>query len=301
MTDIRIKVGTAPVSWGIMEVDGWSEQQPYGSVLDEMREALYSGTELGPYGYFPSEPDRLRAELKERGLDLVAAFVPIPLSDGSQHEAALAEVMRTAELLAEAGARKIVLADAMSRERMAVAGRVSASDGMSDEQWEEAARTLARAARSCQALGLDAVFHHHAGTYIETPDEIERLSESVDADLLGLCLDTGHYYYGGGDPVDAVRKYGSRIRHLHLKDVRPDVLEEVRRDGVDFLEAVRRGVFCELGEGAIDFSYIISALTAEGFNGWAIVEQDIDPSRSSVKPLESAIRSRKFLRQRIGL
>ena len=130
---------------------------------------------------------------------------------------------------------------------------------------------------------------------------IERLSESVDADLLGLCLDTVHYYYGGGDPVDAVRKYGSRIRHLHLKDVRPDVLDEVRRDGVDFLEAVRRGVFCELGEGAIDFSYIISALTAEGFNGWAIVEQDIDPSRSSVRPVESAIRSRKFLRQRIGL
>src|SRR6185295_10260756 len=131
----------------------------------------------------------------------------------------------------------------MSESRMAVSGRVDEErDGMNDKQWEGAAQILNRVAEDCRKLGLTTVFHHHAGTYIETPREIERLCESTDAELLGLCLDTGHYFYGGGDPLEAVRKYGARIRHLHLKDVRPAVLEAVRREGVDFLEAVARCV-----------------------------------------------------------
>ena len=106
-------------------------------------------------------------------------------------------------------------------------------------------------------MGLSAVFHHHAGTFVETPKEVARLCDSVDADLLGLCLDTGHYFFGGGDPVEAVRLYGARIRHLHLKDVQLPILESARRDGIGFLEAVRRGVFCELGEGAVDLNKVI--------------------------------------------
>ncbi len=298
---MAIKVGTAPVSWGIMEVEGWGGQQPYDSVLDQMREAAYSGTELGPYGYFPTDPRRLTEELSARGLVLVSAFVPIPLAEPDRHEAGLAEAVRTAELLAASGARLIVLADVMTRQRMALAGRVDdARDGMSDAQWTAAAKMLTRVTRACRDLGLDSVFHHHAGTYVETPREVERLCNLVEADLLGLCLDTGHYFYGGGDPVEAVRMYGSRIRHLHLKDVRPDVLEAVRRDGVDFLEAVRRDVFCELGEGAVDFPRIISDLTTAGFDGWAIVEQDTDATKPGVRPLESAIRSRRYLHQTLG-
>jgi inosose dehydratase len=285
-----------------MEVEGWGEQQEYSSVLGEMQQAGYSGTELGPYGYFPTEPQRLVAELAERDLQLVSAFVPLPLADADRHDAGFAEALRTAELLAESGARLIVLADEMSKHRMAVAGRADETrDGLSDAQWEAAAQMLTRVTQVCRELGLDAVFHHHAGTYIETPREIERLCASVNADLLGLCLDTGHYFYGGGDPVEAVRQYGARIRHLHLKDVRPAVLETVRREGVDFLEAVRRDVFCELGEGALDFPQIISDLTAAGFTGWAIVEQDTDATKPGVRPLESAIRSRRYLRETVGL
>ncbi len=297
-----VKIGTAPVSWGIMEVEGWDGQQDYSSVLAEMEQAGYSGTELGPYGYFPTQPRHLMAELVEHGLELVSAFVPIPLADADRHEAGFAEALRTAELLAKSQARLIVLADVMSKERLAVAGRVDeARDGMSDAQWEAAAQILTRITQACRELGLDAVFHHHAATYIETPREIERLCESVDAKLLGLCLDTGHYFYGGGDPVKAVRKYGTRIRHLHLKDVRPAVLEMVRHEGVDFLEAVRRDVFCELGAGAIDFPQVISDLIATGFAGWAIVEQDTDATKPGVRPLESAIRSRRYLRETVGL
>ena len=172
---------------------------------------------------------------------------------------------------------------------------------MSHQQWAEAAKILGRTARACGDRGLRVVFHPHAGTFVEAPDEIERLCSLTDPDLIGLCLDTGHYFYGGGDPVDAVRRYGARIWHLHLKDVQPSVLEAVRREDVGFLEAVRRGVFCELGEGVVDFPEVIRSLSASGYNGWAVVEQDVDPQQPGVQPLQSAIRSRAYLRKVIQM
>ena len=299
---MKIKVGNAPVSWGVMEVAGWGQQVPYGQVLDEISEAGYAGSELGPYGYFPTEPNALMSELSARGLQLVAGFVPIPLAHPERHEAGYQEAMKVAQLLARSGAPLIVLADEMSEERIAVSGRVDEErDGMNDSQWDGAMRLIRRIAEACRELGLSPVFHHHAGTFVETPKEIARLCENTDSDLLGLCLDTGHYFFGGGDPVDAVRLYGARIRHLHLKDVQLPVLEAARRNEVGFLEAVRRGVFCELGDGAVDLNKVIQDMIAGGYSGWAIVEQDVDPRSAGVKPLESAIRSRQYLRDVIGI
>ena len=299
---MNIKVGNAPVSWGVMEVADWGEQIPYGKVLDEIAAAGYAGTELGPFGYFPTEPNDLSAELSSRELQLVASFVPIPLAHSDRHDAGYQEAIKIAHLLAQTGAHLIVLADEMSTARMAVSGRVDESrDGMTDSQWKAAADILERIGEACSELGLRAVFHHHAGTFVETPKEIARLCESTDPDLLGLCLDTGHYFFGGGDPVEAVCAYGTRIRHLHLKDVKLQTLEAARRDGIGFLEAVRRGVFCELGEGAIDLKKIIQDLSAAGYSDWAIVEQDVDTRTADVKPFESARRSREYLRNVIGI
>ena len=299
---MNIKVGNAPVSWGVMEVAGWGEQIPYSKVLDEIAAAGYAGTELGPFGYLPTEPKDLSAALSARGLQLVASFVPIPLAHNDRHEAAYQEAVKVAQLLSQTGARLIVLADEMSEARMAVSGRVDDSrDGMSASQWAGAAQILERITKACRELGVGAAFHHHSGTFIETPKEIARLCDSTDGDLLGLCLDTGHYFFGGGDPVDAVRMYGTRIRHLHLKDVHLPILEGARRDGVGFLEAVRRGVFCDLGQGAIALKHVIQDLSAGGYSDWAIVEQDIDTRSSDVKPFESARRSREYLRDKIGI
>lgn len=297
---MHIKVGNAPVSWGVMEVADWGEQISYAQVLDEIAAAGYDGTELGPYGYLPTEPNKLAGELSSRGLQLVASFVPIPLAHRERHDAGYQEAIKVGQLLAQAGARVIVLADEMSEARIAVSGRVKDSDGMSDAQWDGAAQILERIAEACNKLGLSAVFHHHAGTFVETPGEIARLCASTDAALLGLCLDTGHYLFGGGDPVDAVRLYNSRIRHLHLKDVKLQVLEAARREGVGFLDAVRRGVFCELGEGAVDLRTILQNMTAAGYSDWAIVEQDVDTRSADVQPFESARRSREYLRSIMG-
>jgi Sugar phosphate isomerases/epimerases len=300
--NVSIKVGTAPVSWGIMEAEGWTARQGYVRVLDEMAKAGYEGTELGPYGYLPTDADCLIAELSSRGLRLVSAFVPVHLSDVQRHEADFREAMKVATLLARAGSRLIVLADEMGGARMSVAGRVNEQrDGMSERHWDGAVEILNRIAKACRELGLVTAFHHHAGTLVETPAEIERLCASTDPALIGLCLDSGHYMYGGGDPVDAVEKYGSRIVHLHLKDVRPDVLQSVREDGVGFLDAVRRGVFCELGEGGVDVSAITKGLMNCGYEGWALVEQDVDAEQPGVNPYESAVRSRQYLRDVIGL
>jgi inosose dehydratase len=299
---MSIKVGNAPVSWGVMEVADWGEQIPYRKVLDEITKAGYAGTELGPYGYFPTEPNELAAELSARRLQLVASFVPVPLAHPERHDVGYQEAMKVARLLEQTGARLIVLADEMSKARMAVSGRVDESrDGMNQQQWEGAAHILGRIAEACRELGLTTVFHHHAGTFVETPKEVARLCDSVDADLLGLCLDTGHYLFGGGDPVEAVRLYGARIRHLHLKDVQLPILESARRDGIGFLEAVRRGVFCELGDGAVDLNRVIQDLTAVGYSEWAIVEQDVDTRNKDVKPFESALRSRQYLKKVIGI
>jgi inosose dehydratase len=250
----------------------------------------------------PTDPVALMTELSSRGLQMVSAFVPIPLSGRQYHAETLDEAMKVAELLASVGARLIVLAGDMNTSRMAVAGRVvEERDGLSDRAWHDAVEIITRIARACSQVGLATAFHHHAGTFVETPSEIERLCASTDPSLVGLCLDTGHYVYGGGDPVEAVDKYGARIRHLHFKDVRPAVLESIRQEGVGFLDAVRRGVFCELGDGAVDFPEITRRLIGCGFEGWAVVEQDVDAGQPGVKPLESAVRSRRYLRETIAL
>ena len=297
-----IRIATAPVSWGILEVEGWGKQRPYGEVLDEIVKAGYTGTELGPYGFLPTDPKQLKSELAKRNLPLLGAFTPLPLAHAGQHDAALQSAMEVARLLAPAGAMLLVLADEMSSARMAVAGSVDEGrDGMNASQWDGAARLLDRVARAGRELGLSSVFHHHCGTYIETPGEVERLLAMTDPQMLGLCLDTGHYVYGGGDPVDCARRHGKRIRHLHLKDVKPPVLERVRRERIPYLDAIRMGVFCELGQGGVNLTGVIHELTAAGFDGWAVFEQDVDPTQPGCNPLESATRSRNYLRKTVHL
>jgi len=297
-----IRIATAPVSWGILEVQGWGKQRPYGEVLDEIVQAGYTGTELGPYGFLPTDPKQLKSELAKRNLPLLGAFTPLPLAHAAQHDAALQSALEVARLLSQAGAMLLVLADEMSSARMAVAGSVDERrDGMNAQQWDGAARLLDRVARAGRELGLSSVFHHHCGTYIETPGEVERLLAMTDPQMLGLCLDTGHYVYGGGDPVDCARRHGKRIRHLHLKDVKPPVLERVRRERIPYLDAIRMGVFCELGQGGVDLTGVIHELTAAGFDGWAVFEQDVDPTQPGCNPLESATRSRNYLRKTVHL
>jgi inosose dehydratase len=296
---MAIRIATAPVSWGVMEVEtSWGRTQTFESVLDEMVSAGYDGTELGPWGFLPTESKRLTAELSRRNIRLIGAFVPIALADPEGHQAGYESAITTAHLLAQCGAPVVVLADAMYERRMAVAGRVvEERDGLSGTAWSSAAKLLEKIAAEVNALGVRAVFHHHAGTYIETPSEVDRLLSITDPSQLGLCLDTGHYFYGGGDPVQAAQRYGARIWHLHLKDVRAHVLDRARNEKCGFLDAVANGVFCPLGEGDVDIVGVINELQAQSYDGWAVFEQDVDPTKPGIVPRESAAASRQYLRK----
>lgn len=296
-----IRIATAPVSWGVMEVDSWAERPSYEHVLDEMVQAGYAGTELGPFGFLPTDAQTLKQELSRRNLTLLGAFVPLPLGRADAHAEGMRCALVTARLLAENAAPYLILADEMSEKRMALAGRASENDGFTEAQWAGAAKLVGCIVQSARELGVRSVFHHHAGTYVETPAEVERLMALTDPSLLGICLDTGHYVYGGGDPVAFARAHVSRIWHLHLKDIRATVLAQVRREGVGFLEAIRLGVFTELGQGNVDLAGVIRVLTEGGFDGWGVFEQDVDPTVPGTNPLASARRSREYLRSVAGV
>jgi inosose dehydratase len=295
-SNMSIRIATAPVSWGILEIEGWTWRKTYTEVLDEMVQAGYSGTELGPYGFLPTNPNELKRELGQRKLSLLGAFVPLPLADAERHQAGLQSALEVIRLLADAGAPILVLADSMDPHRMDIAGSVTEADGLSDEQWKRAAELVNTVALRAREQGLRSAFHHHAGSYVETPRELDRLLTLTDPHLIGICLDTGHYFYGGGDPVECARTHAKRVWHLHLKDIQPEVLAEVRHAKIPYLDAVGRGVFCELGQGAVDLVGVIHELQRAGFDGWGVFEQDVDPALAGPNPLESAVRSRAYLK-----
>jgi len=280
-----------------MEVRGWSAPIPYTRVLDEIAASGYSGTELGPYGYFPTGAAKLRDELARRNLELTSAFVPLRLKDRAAVWSSLDETCAIARLLAACGAKYLVLADHIWPERMACAGwAAEAGIHLTAAEWKTMVESVRTVATLANEHGLRCVFHHHVGTYVETPEEVAILMHETSAHSLALCLDTGHYLYGGGDPVEAVRQYRSRIEYLHFKDVNSRVLADARRERLGFLDGVRRGIFCQLGHGAVDFPGLKRELDNAAFEGWAVVEQDVDPFRAAAStPAQNAEASRDFL------
>jgi inosose dehydratase len=298
-----IRVANAPCSWGVLEFDTPVPRAAASEVLNEISAAGYAGTELGDWGFMPTEPTALSAEVGRRGLWLVGGFVPIRLADASAIDAGIERAVRTAALLAGAAGSDafIVLSDdnASVPNRTARAGSVRPEDGLRAGDWDgfaDRAQQVARAVRD--AAGLRTVFHHHCAGYVETPEEIDALMSRTDPALLGLCLDTGHVTFGGGDPLAAIRQYGDRIWHVHFKDCDPALAGAARTEGWDYHTSVRRGIFCELGRGSVPFAAILDELNRRRYGGWIVVEQDVLPGLGT--PAASAARNRAFLRN-LGL
>jgi inosose dehydratase len=293
------RLAAAPITWGVCELPNWGDVPPYQRVLDEMAAAGYAGTELGPLGYLPADPAHLRRELELRGLLLVGAFCPVTFHQVEEIRQSLDRATSFARFLADAGCPFLIAADAGSEARRAIAGRVPREALLPDDAWERFAEGLAELGHQCASLGLRVVFHPHAGTHVETPEEIDSLFSRLPADAAGLCLDTGHVAYGGGDPVDVCRRYVDRVRHVHAKDVRRDVLDRVRQEGVAYEEAVGQGVFAPLGEGMVDFPGLVAVLKQAGYDGWYVLEQDVrlGPPWPAQDPTENARNSAEYLRR----
>jgi inosose dehydratase len=300
-----IRIANAPCSWGALEFDLEQKSEPIGfeQVLNEIQETGYAGTELGDWGFMPTQPHLLHQEIKARNLELLGAFVPVALADASQHQAGIETALRVAELMHNAGYTDafIVLADdnASVPIRTKNAGRITPEMGLSDAAWKTfAAGAEAVAAAVKEAFGLRTVFHHHCAGYVETPEEIDTLMKLTSPDLLGLCLDMGHYAFGGGDPLLALKHYSNRIWHVHFKDFNPDAAQESKEQDGDYFDAIKRGVFCELGKGAVNFQAVTTELGAAGYKGWIVVEQDILPGMGA--PKKSALANRNYIKS-LGL
>lgn len=298
-----IQVANAPCSWGALEFELEGKALGYDQVLSEMVETGYAGTELGDWGFMPPEPVKLNNVLSNKELALLGAFVPVALAQEEAHEKGVELALKTAGLMYDAGYKDafIVLADENGSvdERTKNAGRITPGMGLSAEQWKTFASGAEKVAQAVKdKYKMRTVFHHHCGGYVETPEEVDMLMSLTKSDLLGLCLDMGHYAFGGGDPVKALVKYYNRIWHVHFKDFDPQVGAAAVASGYDYFKSVEEGVFCELGKGNVDFQTIVDILKKNGYDGWIVVEQDVLPGMGS--PKKCAANNRKYI-QTLGL
>jgi inosose dehydratase len=294
----RFLFASAPDSWGVLDYPGPSWEQSYEKMLDEMVEAGYTGSELGPYGFFPTDPKILQAQLEKRKLKLLASFVPVKMTDPAAGTAVIERIRKVGNLLATLKAPFLVMADDQSSERNAFSGRVydKACPTLSAEQWKHIGKIVADAEKVANEFGLDLVFHPHVATYVETPEECERFFDATSHTNVGLCLDTGHCVYGHGDSVTEAEKYKSKLRFVHIKDCSVKVLEDARRNKFTFEEAIEHKVFTVIGEGNIDFPAFFRTLVKNGYSGWSVVEQDVKFGATPIPPTESIAASLKYLR-----
>lgn len=294
----RFQFASAPDSWGVLDYPGPSWEQSYETMLDEMAEAGYTGSELGPYGFFPTDPKILAPQLEKRKLKLLASFVPVKMTDPAAGAAVIDRIRRVGNLLAALKAPFLVMADDQSKERNAFSGRVydKGCPTLSAAQWKHIGKIVADAEKVANEFELDLVFHPHVATYVETPEECERFFDAASHTNVGLCLDTGHCVYGHGDSVEEAEKYKSKLRLVHIKDSNAKVLEEARRNKWTFEEAIEHKVFTVIGKGSIDFPAFFRVLVKNGYSGWSVVEQDVKFGATAIPPAESIAASLKYLR-----
>jgi inosose dehydratase len=301
-----MRVASAPVSFGVDEIlvdDAWMPRPD--EMLDWMVGIGVEGTELGPPGYL-GDAMQVRERLTSRGLELVGAFLPQHFSRDEKADEDRAWLRASLRLIREGapeGSRTFaILSDHFDEpERLAFSGRIPEHP----EAWLPPARferliaNLHRAAEICRDEGFEAVLHPHAGTYVETADEIARVMDRIDPSLVGLCLDTGHFRFGGADPTRAADDYRDLIRHVHIKDCRTAVMDEVKAEGKGLEEALSRGVFCQLGTGDSGIETVIETLRRNGYDGWLVIEQDqflrASDTPQSVVAVQRA--NREYLRQ----
>jgi inosose dehydratase len=303
MTD-GIAVANAPVSYGAFEITvGVYDNVPDPlTLLDAVESAGYEGVDLGPLGYL-GEGEDLAERLGSRGLSLAGGYFELPFSQPDELKQALPSLDTLLDVFDAVpdGSLKPrpTLADAGSERRAAYPGRAATdrSVGLDEQGWANFADGLAAAVARCRERGYEPTFHHHTATYIEAQWEIERLLELSD---VSLTLDTGHLLLGGGDPVRAVREWGERINHVHLKDARQSILDAIVADRAPVMEIWTRKAFCPLGDGDVAIDAVLDGLRDIGYSGWLVVEQDMIPAPGESVDHAAAeqARNRQFLRDR---
>jgi inosose dehydratase len=285
-----VKIAGAPISWGVCEVPGWGRVLPPDTVLSQMSELGLTATELGPPAYLPEDPEELKGTLFAHDLALVGGFLAVVLHDAARTADTLREAEHSAKVLAAGGAEVLVLAAATGLDGY------DERPQLTDEQWATLISTCAAIGDVAARHGLTTVLHPHVGTHVERGPEVERFLADSD---LPLCLDTGHLLIGGADPVELAERHAARISHVHLKDVRAEIADEVRSGRLGYAEAVARGMYVPLGDGDVAVGAIVRSLHEAGYAGWYVLEQDTalaeDGTDGDTKPLRDTARSIAYL------
>ena len=264
MSDFISRVASAPISWGICEVPGWGAMLPTNRVLSEMSELGFTATELGAPGFLPDDPGALKEKLAEFGMTLLGGFTPVILHDPAERKATIDSATATARLFQKAGATKFVSSVVQDM------GWSNPRPLTSSEQMHMA-EMFGIIDDICGEHGLEQVLHPHVQTLVETKDDISRVLDTCD---VRFCLDTGHLAFGGQDPVEFAKTAFERVGHVHLKDIRLDMVAPVLRREVSLMAATQAGVFTPLGQGDVDILGVIQTLESSGYQGWYVIEQD---------------------------
>jgi inosose dehydratase len=284
-----VSVGIAPDSWGVWFADD-PRQTPWSRYLDEVASLGFTWTELGPYGYMPTDRSQLERELESRHLRLAAGAVMFDLEDRGAAARIAEEVEQVCALVKALGGSYLLIIDDVYTNLFTGESRLPAE--LDPESWSRLVQTTVDLCETAERHSLRAAFHPHAQSHVEYEAQIERLLE--DAPPLTLCLDLGHHAYCGGDPVAFLRRHADRVSYLHLKSVDKEFADRVQRDGIPFAEAVAQGVFVEPSEGVVDFQALRSAIDEVGYEGYAIIEQDMYPTDFD-RPLPIARRTQEYL------
>ena len=292
--DIRLAI--APIGWTNDDMPELGGEIPFEQCISEMALAGFEGSEVG--NKYPRDPEKLNKALKLRGLTICNAWFSSFLTTK-----ALAEVekdfIKQCDFLYAVGARIIGAAEQGNSIQGKPLPIFDAKPRFTDEEWKRLTEGLNRLGSTAKKKGMQLVYHHHMGTGVQTTEEIDRLMEMTDPELVGLLYDTGHLVFSGEDHLAMLHKYLKRIKHVHLKDVRFEVMEKAKKEKWSFLQAVRNGVFTVPGDGGLDFVPIFDALKSGGYKGWWVVEAEQDPAKAN--PLEYAMIARRYIKEKAGI
>ncbi len=271
---MTVRLGINPLTWSNDDMPALGAETPLETCLSEGKLAGFSGFELG--NKFPRTPEKLGPILKQHELDLVSGWYSSELLTRTAEEE-IEALQNHLHLLKSLGANVMVFCEVTGCVHGDQSTAVSRRPVMTDAQWQTLAERLNQVAMYCLDQGVRIAYHHHMGTVVESADDIRRLMDNTDP-TVGLLLDTGHLMFSGGDPLEIQQEYAGRICHVHCKDIRADVLADVRNRDLSFLDAVLNGVFTVPGDGCIDYSTLFKGLKASGYQGWLVVEAEQDPA-----------------------
>lgn len=293
----KIKLGIAPIAWTNDDMPDLGAENTFKQCVSEMALAGFSGCEVG--NKYPKDTAQLKKQLDMRGLQIANQWFSSFILTKPMEEVE-AEFAAQCAFLREMGAKVI----GASEQSYSVQGRqdtpvFGSKYVMNGKEWEKLAQGMNRLGMIARDMGISLTYHHHMGTVVQTAEEVDRLMEMTNGEVFSLLYDTGHLAYCGEDPVQVLKKHVKRVKHVHLKDIRPQVVERVKKENFSFLQGVRAGAFTVPGDGAIDFAPVFDILDKAGYEGWMIVEAEQDPAKAD--PLEYALKARKYIADTAGI